>query len=413
MMSEPEGVPEDDDVPAEDLEVVYGGQLRIEREIVDAIQRKKTFKPWHHPVKQIVRAKQWGALTRRLIGERVQPSASLRYFTLPGSDLLDVRVLADICAPLGVKIEYFGFDVGQDAEDGSGGQDVGEWINAESALRQAGRIAEDSLILPDRLEDLAIDKSQASAQLRQRSTFDVINIDACDHLAYLPTGRTHNTFDALGALLKHQMMSRTPWLLFVTTRAQPDLLGNPGIQFQNAITQNLAMPGDFGQALSGSLGSDPAKIASSLAATWVTHDANFLKLYSIGLGKFLLQFFHMQPNLPANVELASCYSYRVYNEEPDMLAVAFRITPDPPRVYGPGTGGAAIISDLEPARAIKVASQAQKLQDLDQELANDADLRGEAVKGTANLLHAANYDLEAWRTWLAGHERRPMAVARD
>ena len=399
-----------DVVPDDDLELVYGRQPRAEKEIVEAIQRKTAFKPWHHPVKQIVRAKQWASLTRRLIEDRAQHSASLRYFTLPGPDLLDVRVLSEVCEPLGVRIEYFGFDVGQypnEAHDG--GQPVGEWINAESALRQAGRIAQDALILPDRLEDLAIEKSQASAQLRQRPTFDVINIDACDHLAYLPSGRSHNTFDALGALLKHQMLSRTPWLLFVTTRAQPDLLGNPGVQFQNAITQNLAMPGDFHQALAASLGADPSKIGSSLTSAWGTHDATFLKLYSIGLGKFLLQFFN-QPNLPANVELASCYSYRVYNDEPDMLAIAFRITPDPPRVFPAGTGGTAAFALLEPARAVRLASQAQKLQDLDHVLANEESVRLEAVEGTRALLSAANYDVEAWGIWLAEHERRPMTV---
>jgi len=400
-----------DELPDEDLEIAYGSPVQGDRGIIDAIQRKTAFKPWHHPVKQIVRAHQWAALTKRLIEQRPQAVACLRYFTLPGPDLLDVRVLADICDPLDVKIEYFGFDIGQEpGEDADAAQTDGEWINAESALRQAGRISADALILPDRLEDLALDQSQASAQLRQRPTFDVVNIDACDHLAYLPKGRTHNTFDALGALLKHQMTSKTPWLLFVTTRVQPDLLGNPGVRFQEAISQNLGMPGGFGESLAGCLGVDPAKLGTSLAAIWASHDTNFLKLYSIGLGKFLLQFFHMQPNLPANVELASCYAYRVHNDEPDMLAMAFRITPGPPRTFAPGIGGAAIVGDLEPARAIKVATQAQKLQDLDHALDSDGAIRGEAIAGTEALLSAANYDLAAWKIWLAAHEHRPMVI---
>ncbi|MBY3115642.1 PP_RS20740 family protein [Rhizobium laguerreae] len=398
-----------DEIPEEDLQLAYGGRNRGE-EFVAASKHKTTFKPWHHPVKQIVRDRQWAALTRRLIEDRAQPRPSLRYFTLPGPDLLDIRVLADICEPLNVQIEYFGFDVGQEITDDAGGSFAGEWINAESALRQAGRISADALILPDRLEDIAAENSQASAQLRQRPTFDVINIDACDHLAYLPKGRTHNTFDALGALLRHQMASRTPWLLFITTRAQPDLLGKPGIQFQNAITQNLALPGGFGEALAGSLEADIAKLGSALAAIWGANDERFLKLYCIGLGKFLLQFFHMQPNLPANVELASCYAYKVYSDSADMLAMAFRITPDPPRVFAPGIGGAAVVSNLEPVRAIRVAAQARKLQNLDDALENEADVRAEAIAGTEALLGAANYDLDGWRNWLADHERRPMTV---
>ena len=404
--------PPADELPEEDREIAYGGQAGGLSPVDSAIKFKTSFKPWHHPVKQIVRARQWAALTKKLVEDRTHASSSLRYFTLPGADLLDVRVLAEVCDPLGLKIEYFGFDVDQESVDsGDGqGQRPGEWITAESALRQAGRIAADALILPDRLEDLALETSQAAAQLRQRPTFDVVNIDACDHLAYVPKGRGNNTFDALGALLKHQMTSRTPWLLFITTRAQPSLLGNPGIRFQQAVTQNLSIPGNFGQALATCLNADANKLGTSLVMAWANHDINFLKLYSVGLGKFLLQFFHMQPNLPANVELASCYSYRVHNDEPDMLALAFRITPDPPRVFEPGIGGATLISNLEPTRAAKVASQAMKIQDLDKALDDDTVVRSEAIAGTMALLSAANYDVAAWKTWLAAHERRPMSV---
>jgi hypothetical protein len=239
----------------------------------------------------------------------------------------------------------------------------------------------------------------------------VINIDACDHLAYKPRGRSNNTFDALHALLRHQMNSRTPWLLFVTTRVEPSLLGAPQIVFQQAISQNLAIPGDFGEKLAQTLEAEQAKLGSAIAAAWNTHGLNFLKLYSVGLAKFLLQFFHGQPNLPANVELASCYAYRVHNAEPDMLALAFRITPDPPRVYGPTVGGAAIVPNLEPARASRVAVRAAKLQDLDEALENEEDVRTEAVTGTEALLSSANYDVSVWRHWLAHHERRPMAVS--
>jgi hypothetical protein len=411
MTAEQENEPPGDELSDEDLELVYGSQPGTEDEIDAATNRRKAFKPWHHPVKQIVRRRQWVEQTLRLIRNRGDESQTLRYFTLPGVDLLDVRVLAEFCNPLGVKIDYFGFNNGQDAAvGGDGTQRAGESFNAESTLRQAGRISETALILPDRLEDLAIDSSQAAAQLRQRSTFDVINIDACAHLAFQPAGRTHTTFDALRALLRHQMTSRTQWLLFITTRARPDLLGTPGDQFRSAITANLEMHSDFAEALATSLNADPANLATSLASAWGNHDTNFLKLYCIGLGKFLLQFFHMQPNLPANVELASCYSYRVYNGEPDMLAVAFRITPDPPRVFDPGTGGTAFVEDLEPARAIRVATRAQNLWDLDAALSDEDDVRVEAVNGTVALLSAANYNLEAWRDWLESHPQRPMSV---
>lgn len=408
-----------EDVREEDILAIYGEQ-RAEVDLAQIAERRKEFQPWHHPVKQIVRARQWAALTKRLLQARVQGTTKiLRYFTLPGADLLDVRVLADVCAPFGVKIEYFGFDAGTSnthdvptLENASPHSQGGApWVTAESSLLQAGRITPDAVIHADRLEDIALADSHAAMQLSQRPTFDVINVDACDHLAYCPKGRARNTFDALGALLKHQMGARSPWLLFVTTRAEPSLLGEPGIAFQDAITQNLRIPqSSFGAALAACLNADESKIASELASVWGNHDARFLKLYSVGLGKFLLQFFHAQPNLPANVELASAYSYRVYSDQPDMLALAFRITPDAPRVFSPNVGGAAVVPPLEPIRAAHVATQAKKLQDLDRVLETEADVLAEAVDGTKALLHSANYDLGEWRKWLAGHERRPMSV---
>ncbi len=146
--------------------------------------------------------------------------------------------------------------------------------NAESALRQSGRVSADALILPDRLEDLAVEASQAASQLRQRPPFEVINIDACDHLAYRPPGRAHNTFDAMQALLRHQMGSRAPWLLFITTRVEPNLLGEPQLVFQQAISQNLAVASGFGQKLAETLEAEEAKLGSAINSAWNEPGAN-------------------------------------------------------------------------------------------------------------------------------------------
>jgi hypothetical protein len=416
-MTEAEQSGAGEEAGAEDIEAVYGKQGAEPPTLTQFVEMRGDFAPWHHPVKQVVRSRQWAALTKKLIEAR--PSGAprvLKYFTLPGADLLDVRTLADVCAPLGVKIEYFGFNSG--AAPSGGGEKAAAsshsapWVMAESALRQAGRITEDALILEDRLEDIAEAGSQAAIQLQQRGPFDVVNIDPCDHLAYLPKGRTKNTFDALQALLKHQLGATSPWLLFVTTRVSPELLGQPGVVFQNAITQNLSLPGsEFGAALSVCISANAARIGAELAAVWSAGDERFLRLYSVGLGKFLLQFFHGQPNLPANVELASVFAYRVHSEEPDMLALAFQVSPDPRRVFAGQTGGAVSFSTLEPGRAVQVAKRAMHLEDIDGLLARNAHIRNEAVEGTKALLTAARFDIAKWTGWLAAHSQRPMQVA--
>ena len=407
-----------DQTQEDDIFAVYGSQESDSDNLTQLNERHRKFAAWHHPVKQIVRDQQWAALTAKLLNDRPAGSPQiLRYFTLPGEDLLDIKVLAEACTPIGVRIEYFGFNSAMPVEEHEetpaeavehavGGA---PWVTAESALRQAGRVTSDAIIHSDRLEDIALEHSHAATQLKQRATFDVINIDACDHLAYTPRGRERNVFDALQALLRHQMPARNPWLLFLTTRVDPTLLGQPGIDFQRAITQNLGIPqSGFGAALAACLDAEEARLATELNAAWNTHNIRFLKLYSVGLGKFLLQFFCGQPNLPANVELASAYAYRVHKDEPDMLALAFRIIPDPLRVYIPSTGGAAVVPTLEPIRAVRVAQRAARLWDIDNALENDADLRTKAISGIQQLLESANYDINAWRDWLAKHEKRPI-----
>ncbi|MGH3428831.1 MAG: PP_RS20740 family protein, partial [Terriglobales bacterium] len=398
----------------DDILATYGDGLGTQPEPVPAIVPKKSaFLAWHHPVKQVVRDHQWAALTRRLIEERAERRALLRYFTLPGSDLLDVRVLAEVCAPLGVRIEYFGFNasaVGAEKAEIA----EGAWVTPESALRQADRITDNAIIMPDRLEDIAVERSQAAGQLRLRGSFDVVNIDACDHLAFCPPGRERSTFDALNALLTHQITAEHPWLLFVTTRVEPALLGRPGERFQHAVSENLTRLGtpEFGAALARALEADASVLAAAVAQAWGTRGLRFLKLYAIGLGKFLLQFFHAQRNFPARVELASAYAYRVHGETPDMLALAFRVIPEGRQALTPNVGGAAAVPLLEPRRAAYIAERAERLQDLDGELAADAGLFDAAVRNTAALLSLANYDVGAWCEWLAAHPERALAIDR-
>lgn len=61
---------------------------------------KKEFKPWHNPRKQLVRKEQWIYFTSKYLANILSGRTTLKYFSLPGDDLLDVRVFHDsICEP--------------------------------------------------------------------------------------------------------------------------------------------------------------------------------------------------------------------------------------------------------------------------------------------------------------------------
>ena len=407
-------LPEEDEIPTEDLEAAF-----LPKSISPEFQasaRKKTFAPWHHPVKQIVRDLQWGVLTKRLVSQRPPGMQVLRYFTLPGADLLDVRVLADVCSDFKVQIEYFGFNSGWGPNAESSNEAGVEsaraaWADAEAALRQAGKITPYAEVASDRLEDIAVQTSNARASLSRKPIFDVINIDACDHLAYRPAGRERNTFDALVALLQHQIKATAPWLLFVTTRAEPDLLGVPGVALMQAISRNITSAPEFVPALAGLIGCGEGAIFTHVVDTWKKTGEAFLKLYGLGVAKYLLQYFLQQPNCPANVELASIFAYRVHGDSPNMAALAFLITPDPVRAFLPNSGSLPTPASLEPKRACAAASRAGRLLNIDSTLETNRAMFKKAVNSTEALLGSANYDISAWREWVQTHPTRPMSLS--
>lgn len=384
-------------------------------ESAPAIAGQRTgYAPWHHPVKQIVRDYQWADLVKRLVLTREEGRrGTLRYFTLPGADLLDVRVLADALEETSTQIEYFGFDsgYGDDVPTDRQSENSGAYLAAESALRQAGRVSGRAEILSDRLEDIALDGTHAAERLRQRGVFDVINIDACNHLGYAPTGRTTSIFDAMEKLLAHQLRAEDPWLLFVTTRANVELLGGSTTKLQGAIHKNLELhPMAFATPLAECIGGATSTLAADMNACWSTQNLDFLKLFSVGIGKYLLQYFHAQPNLPARVELVSAFAYKVAGEAPDMLSLAFRIHPRGLTVQPATAGGATIVPFIELAEAIAVVTKAKRLWDLDEAIASDPQVRADAIQGTERLLRLANYSIPRWRQWLRDLPIRPMEL---
>lgn len=389
--------------------IVYGDAPQGDTLVRPA--RRADFAPWHHPVKQIVRDYQWGDLTKRLVKSRSEKDReTLRYFTLPGADLLDVRFLSKSLEVFQSKIEYFGFNSSYPDDAAATGDEIGAYFSAESALRQAGRTTDNAVVLPDRLEDIAEPGSQAANRLRQQPVFDVVNLDACDHLGFIPKGRKKCLFDALEAMLAHQLKAEKPWLLFITTRADPSLLGSPTFKLQAAISDNLKQhPETFGEALASCIDGSMQTLAGDVSRIWGEQSEAFLKIFVLGLAKHLLQFFHGQANLPATVELASAYAYRVHCDTPDMLSLAFRVTPSGLQVHPPTADIITAGSALELNEALAAVDRVSKLWMLDGGL-EDETVRSDAVLGTIDLLETSNYDITAWKAWLAAHKVRPITL---
>lgn len=387
----------------DDLRSVFGDSLAAEP--VDGVDDRPKFAPWHHPVKQVVRHKQWVSQLEVYLRDHVSQPRTLRYFTLPGPDLLDVRTLAKVCGPGGHKIEYFGFD--SSGAQGDGSQNARRF-KVEAALRQADVITDNIIVHSDRLEDIAVRGSHTAEKLKLQAAFDIVNIDGCDHLAYTPRGRRATTYDALKVLISHQSKRDEPWLLWITTRVTPEELGDPLGDFQAAIRSNAAQSEEFIGAMVDVLGLSRNTYVAEMTNIWSVSDERFLKLFTIGLSKYLLQLLHSQPNHPANVELKSAYSYRVFSDAPDMMALAFKITPGQRQLIEPGR--ALQQGPVEVQHALRVVEQTRRLWNIDQAIQDDGELLKLAVDGTIDLLSSAEYDMDAWRQWVRGHQVRPLNI---
>src|SRR4051812_13411813 len=72
----------------------------------------KAFQPWHLPRKQWVRHFQWRECTKRLIDGLQLDDRPLRYLGLPGTELLDLEVLANFCVEKNLRFRYLGLNSG-------------------------------------------------------------------------------------------------------------------------------------------------------------------------------------------------------------------------------------------------------------------------------------------------------------
>ncbi|NCT88976.1 hypothetical protein GXB84_16800 [Stenotrophomonas acidaminiphila] len=386
-----------DELDESALGYIYGD--RGEAPDLSASRKRADFKAWHHPVKQFVREKQWLTQVERLLGQSAD--RVVVYLSLPGEDMFDVRVIGDAVKRRGGKLRLLGFNSRRpEAEI------VGAQMNAESILRQEGIITDDSLTLPDRLQDIVVGRSHAYRQMASYGRFDIVNIDLCDHLGAAVNG--HSIFDVIERIVAHQRASTVPWLFMLTTRVHPDFIGLAKENFTPPLRKNIELGAEFAEQLAGVIGVESC-VAEDVERYWGLGGDSLLKIFAVGLGKYLLHLLHNQIQDPAVVELASCCEYRVEAQHMDMLSVVFRISPKPKVIIPVDQVGAVEIPSIEINNAIQIARKVSGAVDVDAVLQDRAILR-ELVERTEALLAVGNYDVSKYRDWLESHSVRPCVV---
>jgi hypothetical protein len=182
--------------------------IKIEHE---APPLKKEFKAWHKPRKQWIRQNQWRKGIADLIGCIRLDGRPLRYLSLPGEDMLDIRDLSRFCETYQIRLRCLGFDEHMAKRESRSQKNI-------SRNEVSENLEVDSVLLADNISVLKDLHSQGFRYVKSHGPFDVINLDLCGSISCVSYPDNHQV---LRNLCEFQVNhSREKWLLFLTTRAE-------------------------------------------------------------------------------------------------------------------------------------------------------------------------------------------------
>ena len=352
---------------------------------------EREFKPWHRPRKQFVRREQWVEQVRRLYADRPVEDP-VRYLGLPGTDLLDLRYLYEqVCRPVARPLIFLGFN--SDAQPRSPARR--ELDISLYEVRRLPNVQKQSVVIHDDFRSISDQSSIAWKRAKTLGPFDVVNIDLCDGLASDPPTIHQSIYRALSQVTALQGLSKTPWLLLITTRIGPNMFDPDA---EAAILQrfhnNIGTCDGFAEECEQYLGFDAANIDSSACG-----DEDYLKLMIVALGKWLAEL--IQASRTSRVVLASTLGYRIVDSAPceDLVSIALRCDPIVARSEDPLSPSPPSPFD-ECATAKGIVRRTARRKDVDSLLHAAPDMRETLVVEMEELLTAARYGTSLYRPWI-------------
>lgn len=386
------------------LDEVFGNQKLPEH---SALPERKV-KPWHKPRKQWIRRHQWLKEIDNLCGLlNFKDGRPLRYLSLPGEDLLDVRVIRECCATRRIKLKYLGLN------DDYSSNTPNTWLHiAANEVNGHAAIDRESIVIRDRFEQIADRESQAFHYVKEYGPFDVVNLDLCQSTSPLKP-QQNNYYAALESLADHQIKTRPgnePWLLLITSRAGgPWVLPDDMSKLVACVGANVKKHDDFAAGLEVLVPKGP-ELCVGGTHNWSTfNQPHFVSLFSVGLGKWLLKLLATaQPKW--GVRGLGSYAYRIKAESPDMVSLAFLLEG---YVAGPkdtvGLSSGVAVQDIEfdeKALALGLLKGVREIGDVDAKLGADSKLYSAMEKETVELLLSARYKPDIVRAGLKQFSRR-------
>jgi hypothetical protein len=357
---------------------------------------KTDFKGWHKPRKQWVRQYQWlqeiDKLCQILRFENGQP---LRYLSLPGTDMLDVRCLHSWCKEKEIFLKFLGYN---DPDDSADPNDT-ELHLSQAELTQREFIDGGSIVIQDKFEKIGDKNSVAYARMAQAGSFDVINLDLCNSVAgYVPLKKQDDYYNAISNIVQFQKENRhQPWLLFITTRGdRGSVNANAEKKLFKHIVNNAKSHESFRSKLTDCLGVNSTSITAN-------NEEIYHRIIGLGLGKWLLGLlFNGQPKW--RIKMLESAEYKVYykSKVPDMLSLAFEcslIVQVPCDRVGLAMSATKHENVEEVEFATCLIDAVRGLKNIDRILRSDLPLHSSLIEKAAHLMKDARYDDKEYKKW--------------
>ena len=373
-------------------EGIYQGEIQP-----NVVNRARTdFMPWHKPRKHYVRLEQWCREIRALLkAKQTLPDEEFRYLGLPADDMLDIRVLHGVCTRANVKLHYLGFNSSLNSPMLNLSQNE---INSEKFIHHS------SVIVGDRLENVALLDSMAYRYVHQHSPYDVINLDLCGSVTNLAANGNIPYLEAIRALCDIQIQRRGgAWLLFLTTRVIRECLDSgTRKRLFDQLLKNILTSSGFSEALNRRLGIDEGSIRAELAPDGALDDDTWFRAYVLSVSKWLLSYM-MGGSPKITVRMLPSYVYSVQSGKPDMASLAFLIEPenscreDTTGLTIPRSQNGILVD--EPECAEQIVHAISEIVDLDKKLNSDKQLKLKMFTKSSTLLASLGYDMNAYKSF--------------
>lgn len=359
----------------------------------------RRFKPWHKPRKQLVRRLHINGALGPLLEEGDGP---IRYLGLPGPDLLDLHWMQrGVCQQYGRGLLFVGFDIDHQHDDDLQEAEDSDRFTIEADKLAISGIDDRSLIVKTAFQSLTDLNSIGFVRAQELAAFDLVNIDLCGGLAQEEPSVTGLTvYNALANLLGLQVTRHLPWILMVTTRVDHGYVGRKVKgRFARVIEHNLTECEGFSKEFESHFGFPNVSRRSRQAMS----PGVLAQVWTLAISKWIIVL-AADKNMPASLVNAISYTVHRNNGHPDLLSLAFRIEP---AHHAPAFDPFEIarfdshqdLSD-ECVKALDAMKIVHTATDADELLESSPELLTQATNETAELLAAAGYSEDAYRSWL-------------